>query len=454
MPRLRFEDLLELYRHTAFDPSGDEGTLTIASSQALASLQLIETDDAAADDSDLAVLADEADLSVGKTVRVRLGSPRIGLGLLVRSVDDLLKAPEARVVEPKAYFVINDGIDALTTPVPTLIETYRQVILVVDLLAKAAAYLDKTRQELVFVKDGKVPVPVRYDQAVLGRVSPSAIKGLLENFRDDVHQEQKLAILEDAVVQMVESQSTAKRFVYLLDNLEALTESVHKGYRLFASSFSYKKIRGEIEAAKVEYVGKIHKTLVDIQVQLLSVPVATIVVASQLKASPGCGVEFWTNIAVVAGAWVFLCLLLIAITNQWVTLGAIEQDVKAQQERLKRDYEAISSEFVEVFQGLLNRILWHRVALAGIGLIAILGALFATYAYGKLNTAPAACLTSAVKPSPVKTPAHPTPSTPVKPPPSGSIPVADRSASAVTAEPSVSGNTAARIGTPPVSDQR
>ncbi|WP_292045751.1 MULTISPECIES: hypothetical protein [unclassified Brevundimonas] len=452
MPRLRFEDLLELYRHTVFDPTGDEGILTIASPHALASLQLIETDEAAGDDANLAVLVDGANLSVGQTVRVRVGAPRIGLGLLVRSVNDLLKTPEARVAEPAAYFIINGGIDARKTPEPALIETYRQVLAVVDLLSKAAAYLDKTRQELVFVHDGKVSVPIRYDQAVLERVSATAIKGLLENFRDDVHQDQKLAILEDAIVQMIEGQSTTKRFVYLLDNLDALTESVRKGYRLFASSFSYKKIRGEIEAAKVDYVGKIHKTLVDIQVQLLSVPVATIIVASQLKVSPGCGVEFWTNIAVVAGAWVFLCLLLIAITNQWVTLSAIHQDVKAQQQRLERDYAAISSEFLNIFQGLLGRILWHRVALGGIGFIAVLGALFATYAYGKLNTAPAACLTSAINASPLKTPTHPAPSTLAKPPLFSPVPVGNLSASAVTAQPSVSGGKAARIGTPPVSD--
>ena len=97
MPRLRFEDLLELYRHTVFDPTGDEGILTIASPHALASLQLIETDEAAGDDANLAVLVDGANLSVGQTVRVRVGAPRIGLGLLVRSVNDLLKTPEARV---------------------------------------------------------------------------------------------------------------------------------------------------------------------------------------------------------------------------------------------------------------------------------------------------------------------------------------------------------------------
>ena len=56
-----------------------------------------------------------------------------------------------------------------------------------------------------------------------------------------------------------------------------------------------------MEAAKVDYVAKIHKTLIDIQGQLLAIPVATIIVASQLKSNQTCGVDFWTNIAVLAG---------------------------------------------------------------------------------------------------------------------------------------------------------
>lgn len=50
-----------------------------------------------------------------------------------------------RVAEPTAYFVINGGSDTLETRALALIETYRQVPAVVDLLSKAAAYeLDTT----------------------------------------------------------------------------------------------------------------------------------------------------------------------------------------------------------------------------------------------------------------------------------------------------------------------
>ena len=121
------------------------------------------------------------------------------------------------------------------------------------------------------------------------------------------------------IIQMVEPVPAAQRFAYLLHNLDAVTETLRRGYRLFASSFSYSKIRGEVEAARVDYVAKIHKTLIDIQGQLLGIPVATIIVASQLKSSQGCGVEFWTNIAVLAGAWVFLILGRAFRTNSYAS---------------------------------------------------------------------------------------------------------------------------------------
>lgn len=404
MPRLRFEQLTSLYRSIDFDAEGDEGSLTLSTPEQLATLQFIEADDAASEDANLAVIASTITFAVGQVVRVRVGQPRIGLGILARTFDDLLKASEAQIKEPDAYFVVEDRLDPHSVSPPSIVMVYRKVLGLVGLFAQAAAYLDQTRQELVFVHEGKVVVPVRYDVKALSRVSISSIDALLESFKDDVHQDQKLAILEAAIIQMVEPLPVAQRFTYLLHNLDFVTETLRKGYRLFASSFSYSKIRGEVEAARVDYVAKIHKTLIDIQGQLLGIPVATIIVASQLKTSQGCGVEFWTNIAVLSGAWVFLVLLLIAIGNQWVTLGAIDADIKAQQKRLESEYAAINEQFGSIFTGLTKRIIWHFRVLIVIAAIAVVGAVFASYAFVRLTTAPMACLASPSSTSPPTTP--------------------------------------------------
>jgi len=409
MSRLSFERLLELYRGIDFDVQGDEGLLTLSTPERLATLSLIGSDDAAADDAGLAVLEDSTTLAVGRVVRVRVGQPRVGLGILARTLDDLLRAPRARTEEPSDYFVVDGRFDAHTAPPLPMVTAYRKVLELVALLGRVAAFLDQTRQELVFVHEGKVVVPVRYDVEALGRTSLAAIDALLENFKDDVHLDQKLAILETAIVQMVEPVPVARRFIHLLNNLDSVTETLRQGYRLFASSFSYSKIRGEVEAARVDYVVKIHKTLIDIQGQLLGIPVATIIVTAQLKVSQDCDIGFWTNIAVLAGAWVFLVLLLIAIVNQWVTLGAINDDVEAQRSRLEKEYEAVGEQFVKIFTGLTRRVVWHRGALILIAAIAVVGALFASYAFVRLTASPMTCL-SAMLPSAaatmVKPPAH------------------------------------------------
>jgi len=179
----------------------------------------------------------------------------------------------------------------------------------------------------------------------------------------------------------------ASRFAYLLDNIAAVTDEVRNGYRLFASSFSYAKIRSDLEAARVEYISKIHKTLIDIQGQLLGVPVATIIVASQFKIANSCGVELWTNVAILSGAWVFFGLLLIAIVNQWLTLSSVSDEIERQRERLTAEYAAISDQFLDIFAGLLRRIVWHRLVLFGIGGVAFVGAIFASIAFVHLTGA-------------------------------------------------------------------
>lgn len=87
------------------------------------------------------------------------------------------------------------------------------------------------------------------------------------------------------------------------------------GYRLFVSNFSYDKVISELELAKVEYTGKIHKAFTDIQNQILGIPVATVVVATQMKSAPQIGYEFWVNIAVLTGCWIFVMLVGLLICN-------------------------------------------------------------------------------------------------------------------------------------------
>lgn len=83
----------------------------------------------------------------------------------------------------------------------------------------------------------------------------------------------------------------------------------------FTSGFSYEKVRDEVEATRIEYAGKIHKVIGDIQNQLLGIPVATIVVATQMKEATRYDSQYWINAAVVLGCWVFALLVLMLLRD-------------------------------------------------------------------------------------------------------------------------------------------
>ncbi|ATE84684.1 hypothetical protein phi2LM21_p67 [Sinorhizobium phage phi2LM21] len=393
MTDLSFDNLIQLYQRTEFGASGEDQMLTIDSQQVVDLLLLIEQNEKAAEAAQITILAETSELAIGKTVAVEVAPPQVSLGALARDFDNLLQYPKAHLEEPPNYFVIEGKLYKKMSPSADIQLRYRQCLQVVALLCECASYVDATHEDLVFLIDNKMLIPVYYTADDLQKMEFGVCSKLAELFKDEIHRDQKLSILGESAVRLTKGQNPSQRFRYLLQNLDLVIEDVRQGYQLFASSFSYGKIKDEIEAAKGEFVSKIHKTVVDIQGQLLGLPVATVVVASQLKASPGCGPEHWTNIAVLGGAWVFFLLLTVALVNQWFTLASIKGEVDRQKSKLNKDYASIGDKFADTFQSLGTRICWHRAALIGIFLIAVAGVSFATIVYRTLTTSPTwACL--------------------------------------------------------------
>ena len=401
MPDFGFDRLTRLYDHVEFDAAGGEGSLRLDTEEVMVDLLTIEGDDRAAADTGVVLLSDVDDLRLGGTVRVRLDPPRPTLGLLARNLDGLLAWPGATLTEPREFYVIEGRYQRSTVPAPAELTSYRRVLAVVALMGEAAEYLDPVRREMMFVRDGRVPVPVRFDASDVTAASEEASTGLLALFEEDTHRDQKLAILAETVVAVAAAQPQAARLGHVLRHLGEVSASLRDGYRLFASEFSYEKIRSDIEDARLDYLAKIHKTFVDVQGQMLGIPIATVVVASQLKPARTCGAEFWTDVAVLAGAWVFSALLWLALENQRLTLAVVESEVTRQQAKIATDYAAIGDRFSTVFAGLTRRISWQRTVLIGIGVIGLVGVGLTTAAFAKLVDVPLrSCLAAPLVGSP------------------------------------------------------
>lgn len=328
---------------------------------------------------------DPDNIAVGTTVELAFGDPRMGLGILADDLAGLLQSPRYRVSEPRNYFIIAPKFAKADVPVPENIDRYRKVLSLVETLKKAAAYLDPDSGTLVFVHGGKFELPVNYDVGALAGIDNVALSKILSFVGEDAYSEQKLGILEGAVRGLLEQLSPSDRFSRLLSQLPELATKTIDGYRLFIANFSFDKVRDSLEAAKVEYATKIHKAFSDIQTQILTIPVATVVVATQMKAATSVGYEFWVNLAVLVGCWVFIVLMAFVLFNQFHTLAVLAGEIERQQSQIKKEYRDIAGQFEDVFAFLRRRLCLQRWALGSVGFVLAVGLILAHVVYWQVT---------------------------------------------------------------------
>jgi hypothetical protein len=366
---LTFALLAQLYAAWAYNPAEAEATLRVESPEIAHALSVALADENF-EDSGLSLLEGDPDKPLmGQLFRLGVGVPKPSLGVFAPTVDVLLKRPRARVLEPAHYFVV--GSD--TPDVTDALRRYRNVLSFVSLLCESAAYLDREHAHLVFVKDGKFVVPVEYTTADLKSLDVASLARLLDAFGQDLHRDQKLAILAEEVIDLTILEPAARRFPALLTAIGKLADRFFAGYRLFASSFSYDKIRNQLEEARLEYTGKIHKALTDIQSQLLTIPVATVIVATQLKETRAINSAFWSNCAVLLGAAIFGVLLSLMIRNQARTLAVIGAEIHRQKNAMRAQFPDAVGTFGDVFASLDDHMAGQRWVLRTVRTLLWLG---------------------------------------------------------------------------------
>ncbi|WP_374351664.1 hypothetical protein [Chitinimonas sp.] len=378
MSQEKFDQLVSLYRAINFQQGSRDGDLTIAD-EAQRSLLLNLLDDCR--EFGLSLPTGEiTQVIVGGTLRLRADDPRTGIGLLADTFDDVLKFRSGRIKTPR-YYLLDAGWAVGDTDPPDLVSRYAQVLALIDLLGESAAYLDKEAQALVFVDEGRFSMPILYEAKDLLALDVTSLESLLGRLGQDTHRDQKLAILAKAVQAICTAAVPVARFVCLLQHLPELLKQFDEGYRLFVADFSYEKILNQMEEAKLEELAKIHKTFSDIQNQILGIPVATIIVATQLKQTQKVDAVLWVNSAILVGVWVFAILTWLVLRNQRHTLDAIEEEIRRKLQKIEADYSAIKDSVTSTFPALNKRLRAQRIAFCAVDSIVVVGVILAHVIY-------------------------------------------------------------------------
>lgn len=379
MSQAKFDQLVALYRAINFKENTRQGMLTVADEGQRDLITAMLADN---DEYGLRILHGNADaLQVGGDVELEVTDPKISIGIVATDLDDLLVAPKARIREPARYYILGEKFCKSDQNVPESIRRYRNLIKLIALLKQAAAYLDEDSGELVFIHDGKYELPIQYTYSNVSGMDLGCISRLLESFENDTHKDQKLAILAKSVQSICNAAKPRERFGLLLEHLPELLKSFSEGYRLFVADFSYDKIVNQLEVAKLEEIGKIHKTFADIQNQILGIPVATIVVATQMKAASSVGYEFWVNTAVLVGCWVFAVLSIFVLRNQFHTLTAIGNEISRKKQQMINDYKSVEDLITKSFPFLEARLRAQRWAFFAVDVILVVGLVLSHVVY-------------------------------------------------------------------------
>lgn len=149
----------------------------------------------------------------------------------------------------------------------------------------------------------------------------------------------------------------------------------------FVSGFSYEKIIDQLKAAKLEEFGKIHKTFSDIQNQILSIPISTMIVATQMKKANGWDVQAISNTAIIIGSLIFAISLIISLFNQMQTLNTIEEEVEYKKKQAKKLYKSIYEDICITFDAIDRRLFAQRIAIWCVGAVLAISVIYSVAIY-------------------------------------------------------------------------
>lgn len=337
------------------------------------------------DETGMRVYCDPVAVALDQTVEISF-EPRVGWAAVAPNLDEFLKQPGNRVRARPRFLVLDtksssdDGSELQSE-----IGRYHLAVKLVKSFKEVAGFLDLDDQSLVFISNGRFDVPVNYTAADLSKMDVDEVQALTTLIPTDTHKKQCAGILATAIVDLVRAQPPSARFPFLLGHAKELRAAYDQGYKMYAAGFSYEKLKDTVETARVEYVGKIHKVLSDIQNQLLGIPVATIIVATQLKEDKGGGTELFINTAILLGAWVFAALTLLLIRNQQHTLKVLKDEISRQKRQLLKEYAPVAEMLSGTFKTLESRARTQTIVLWVIVAAVIAGLGFANWSYAILT---------------------------------------------------------------------
>ena len=394
MSKIDREQLIELFEKAQFTDNYTQGQIKVDSPSLVQNLKLAfeQTEDTGWQ------ATSTSDITINQTYRFYFDGVSPSLwGHFFKTLEQLCQNNFFRAQRGKQYYIIDLKYDSQNNQKPQLIQNYEILLSLIEILKKAAAFVDSSSSRMLFLDSAKLEVEPVYSKNELINLDISHVQKINYFIQEDSHESQKLAILSRVIINLCKNEPIANRFKKLLSNLKDVYEALDHDYAVFSSSFSYEKLRNDIENAKLEEQVKIHKVITDIQNQILGIPIATVIVATQFKTINNVAsdyvYQFAVNTGISIGVLIFTIIMLYLVENQKQSLVGLKAEINRKDHTFKNDNKVVYDKTVldtgkEPFVELLDRIKTQETVLNIIKAISIIACVITLLIYINITVYP------------------------------------------------------------------
>lgn len=367
---------------TSYDGRSKLGTIILSSNEILELFKkaTANTESTGWDDYN------NSDLKLGATVEVEVHSPQpLKYGNLYYSFENFLSDKSNLLKQPSLFYIYDIKFHPNADTKDPLISRYKLLLEFNETLNSSCMYLDKSKASWFFIHgDESVDISPTINVSLLKAIDEDIIRKVIAFFKsDNIHHKQKCTIFSKILVKQTHTLPNEERYKLILENIESIYEKLEDDYSAFAAEFSYEKIINQIENDKLEEQVKIHKVLTDIQAQILGIPVATVIIATQYKLDTSKESSFWINLSILLGAFIFSALMNFSAHNQQHTLKAIKKEIDRKQKLLTTNFPKLAK--TNPYKGLYDRIAYQRLVLLAVQWIVSIGFIIAFVFFLKIT---------------------------------------------------------------------
>jgi len=262
--------------------------------------------------------------------------------LFAVDMDDLLRAPSRLLTPPERFYLADidyvffEGVEYQ----PDIVKGYLNVSLFASTLNDISDHSLPLVPKSIFLQGEKLELSLSYSSGDLKILE--GLEEFIDNFvKADIHKDKIATIIKGALIEMLKSSEIDQLTVScLIKRFTEFIDRVNANYQLYVSEFSFDKIKERVETEKFEFTLKLNKVFSEIQNQLLAVPLALVLVSSQMKVENGLS---FLNMSIWCGVLIFGFFMSLLIKNQRSTLNAIKLEIDSQWNSIEAKHQFVAA---------------------------------------------------------------------------------------------------------------